>query len=396
MNGVKEIFNKEMARIFKDKKMIFSVFFLPVIIMVGILGIINSLSQNMADDIEEHTSIVYMMNEPESFQAFLEASQTKCDVKNVEDMDDAKEEIKNGTADLIIEFPENFEMEVSDYKEGDTVPQIKTYYNPSEEYSSSAFQEISGGILELYRQSLLSERVGSLDNIAVFHVNSDNPDMVIQDDAKAGGKALGMMLPYLITILLFAGAMGIGTDMIAGEKERGTMASLLVTPVRRSSIVLGKVFALMVISGISSVIYLGAMIAAMPMMSGGETLNIQLSPKQGVMLGALLVSLAFLYSAIIVLLSVFAKTIKEANTYVTPAYMVILVVGLLTMFSTKGADLTSYCVPVYNSSLAMKEILTQEIAMSEYGITLGMTIVLGVLLCGVIVKAFESEKVMSL
>lgn len=396
MNGVKEIFNKEMARIFKDKKMIFSVFFLPVIIMVGILGIISNLSQNMVDDIEEHTSIVYMINEPESFRAFLEASQTKCDVERVEDMEDAKEEIKNGTADLIIEFPENFEAEVNDYKEGDAVPQVKTYYNPSEEYSSSAFQEISGGILEAYRQSLLSERVGSLDNIAVFYVNSDNPDMVIQDDAKAGGKALGMMLPYLITILLFAGAMGIGTDMIAGEKERGTMASLLVTPVKRSSIVLGKVFALMVISGISSVIYLGAMIAAMPMMSGGESLNIQLSPKQCVMLGALLVSLAFLYSAIIVLLSVFAKTVKEANTYVTPAYMVILVVGLLTMFSTKGADFTSYCVPVYNSSLAMKEILTQEIAMTEYGITLGMTIVLGIVLCGVIVKAFESEKVMSL
>ena len=53
------------------------------------------------------------------------------------------------------------------------------------------------------------------------------------------------MLPYFITILLFAGAMGLGVDMITGEKERGTMASLLVTPVKRSSIVLGKVFALM-------------------------------------------------------------------------------------------------------------------------------------------------------
>ena len=83
--------------------------------------------------------------------------------------------------------------------------------------------------------------------------------MVVQDDQKASGKALGMMLPYFITILLFAGAMGIGTDMIAGEKERGTMASLLVTPVKRKSIVLGKVFALMTISGISSVIYIVVM-----------------------------------------------------------------------------------------------------------------------------------------
>ena len=80
-------------------------------------------------------------------------------------------------------------------------------------------------------------------------MNSDNPDMVIQDEQKAGGKALGMMLPYFVTILLFAGAMGLGTDMVAGEKERGTMASMLVAPIKRSSIVLGKVFALMIISG---------------------------------------------------------------------------------------------------------------------------------------------------
>lgn len=396
MNGVKEIFKKEMARIFKDKKMVFSVFLLPVIIMVAILGIIENLAQGMEDDIEEHVSVVYMLNEPQSFEDFLAVSGTTCEIKNVKDMDDAKDEIKNGTADLIVEFPENFEADVNDYEEGDAVPQIKTYYNPSEDYSNAAFQEISGSVLETYRQSLLNERVGNLENIAVFYVNSDNPDMVIQDEAKAGGKALGTMLPYLITILLFAGAMGIGTDMIAGEKERGTMASLLVTPVKRSSIVLGKVFALMVISGISSVIYLAAMIAAMPMMSGGESLNIQLNLTQSVMLGALLVSLAFIYSAIIVLISVFAKTIKEANTYVTPAYMVILVVGLLTMFSTKAVDFKSYLVPLYNSTLAMKEILTQEITMAEYGVTLGMSIVIGALLCGVIVKAFESEKVMSL
>ncbi len=78
-----------------------------------------------------------------------------------------------------------------------------------------------------------------MQSLTVFTVNSDNPDMVIQDEQKAGGKALGMMLPYFVTILLFAGAMGLGTDMVAGEKERGTMASMLVAPIKRSSIVLG-------------------------------------------------------------------------------------------------------------------------------------------------------------
>ena len=63
-------------------------------------------------------------------------------------------------------------------------------------------------VLEAYRQTLLTERVGDLEQIAVFTVNSDNDKMVIQDEQKASGKALGMMLPYFITILLFAGAMG--------------------------------------------------------------------------------------------------------------------------------------------------------------------------------------------
>ena len=141
---------------------------------------------------------------------------------------------------------------------------------------------ISNGVLESYRQSLLAQRVDDMEELTVFTVNSDNPDMILQDKEKAGGKVLGMLLPYFVTILLFAGAMGIGTDMIAGEKERGTLASLLVSPVKRSSIVLGKVFALMIISGATSVVYVAAMVAFMPQMMGGlssEELGIDLTLK---------------------------------------------------------------------------------------------------------------------
>ena len=139
-----------------------------------------------------------------------------------------------------MEFPENLEQAVAGYQEGDQIPQIKTYQNPSEEYSTQAADNLTQ-VLETYRQTLLSQRVGDMESLVVFQVNADNDEMYIQDEEKASGRAIGMMLPYFITILLFAGAMGIGTDMIAGEKERGTMASLLVSPIKRSSIVLGKV-----------------------------------------------------------------------------------------------------------------------------------------------------------
>jgi len=398
MSGIKLICGKELDRVFRDRKMLFSVFFLPVIIMVGIMSLVGSLSNNAQKDVEAHASIVYVQNVPAGFPQFLKTADKDCKIYEMSDWEKATEMIKNGDADLLIKFPENFVDMVSGYKQGDVIPQIKTYYNPSEDYSRAAYDTISTGVLEAYRQSLLSQRVDNMEGLTVFTVNSDNPDMVIQDEEKAGGKILGMMLPYFVTILLFAGAMGIGTDMVAGEKERGTMASLLVSPIKRSSIVLGKVIALMIISGVSSVIYVGALVAFMPQMIGGADLgmNLTLNPKQIAMLAVLLVAIAFLYSAIIVLVSVFARTTKEASSYVMPVYMLILVLGMTTMFTTKTPGEWVYAVPIYNTSLALQGILTQEVTTMQYGVTLGMTLVFGAVLIGVIGKAFESEKVMSI
>ncbi|WP_277237031.1 ABC transporter permease subunit [Merdimonas faecis] len=401
MSGIRQIFGKELARIFRDKKMIFSVFLLPVIIMIAILSIINVLASNMENNIESHISNVYMMNEPESFQQILENSGVKCNITAIDtdaQMKDAKAEILSGDADLIVEFPENLEQAVAGYQEGDQIPQIKTYQNPSEEYSTQAADNLTQ-VLETYRQTLLSQRVGDMESLVVFQVNADNDEMYIQDEEKASGRAIGMMLPYFITILLFAGAMGIGTDMIAGEKERGTMASLLVSPIKRSSIVLGKVFSLMVISGLSSLIYVAAMVVCAPMMmdsfGGAGDLNIQLSIRQILMLAFLLVAISFLYSSIIALFSVFAKSVKEASTYVMPAYMLILVIGLVTMFNFGETDSSSYMIPLYNAALTLQGILTQETTLAQYAVTLVETLVIGGVLTGVIVKAFESEKVMS-
>ncbi|WP_287492833.1 ABC transporter permease [Sellimonas sp.] len=397
---MKTIYKKELARIFKDKKMIFSVFLLPVLIMVGIMALVGNLATRQVEDIENHRSIVYMINEPDSFSAFLEAADLNMEVNTIKtdsERENVMDLLRNGDADLLIEFPENFDSIIQEYQTGDEVPQIKTYYNPSEDYSSSAYELISNQTLEAYRQTLLSQRVADMNGLQIFTVNSDNKDMIVQDDQKASGKALGMMLPYFITILLFAGAMGIGTDMIAGEKERGTMASLLVTPVKRKSIVLGKVFALMTISGISSVIYIVVMGATFPKILGGDSgLDIEITPEQIVMIGILLVAIAFLYSAIVILISVFARDLKEASTYITPAYMVVLVIGMMTMFTTSEAGMKDYLIPFYNTALALKGILTSEVTMAQYGVTLVMTLVLGGILTAVIAKAFESEKVMNL
>ena len=387
MREIRLICKKELSRVLTDRKMLFSVFLLPAIIMVVVMNVMTSFSKNLENDVKSHAPIVYLQNAPEGVEQYLKAYNEKMDLRTVDDEQKVTEEIRDGSADLWIAFPQDFLEQIEVYKTGDEIPQIKVYYNPSEEYSQAAYEGVAGGCLEVYRQALLSERVGDMQSLTVFTVNSDNPDMVIQDEQKAGGKALGMMLPYFVTILLFAGAMGLGTDMVAGEKERGTMASMLVAPIKRSSIVLGKVFALMIISGISSVVYVAVMVGFLPQMMGAYGSEL--------MMAFLLIAIAFLYSGIIVLISVFAKDTKEASSYIMPVYMLILVLGIATMFTTHNIENWYYAVPVFNTALALQGILTGDVSVMQYAVTLAETLILGVILITVIAKAFESEKVMA-
>ena len=398
MREIRLICKKELSRVLTDRKMLFSVFLLPAIIMVVVMNVMTSFSKNLENDVKSHAPIVYLQTAPEGVEQYLKAYNEKMDLRTVDDEQKVTEEIRDGSADLWIAFPQDFLEQIEVYKTGDEIPQIKVYYNPSEEYSQAAYEGVAGGCLEVYRQALLSERVGDMQSLTVFTVNSDNPDMVIQDEQKAGGKALGMMLPYFVTILLFAGAMGLGTDMVAGEKERGTMASMLVAPIKRSSIVLGKVFALMIISGISSVVYVAVMVGFLPQMMGAygsEGLGLSLEVGQVLMMAFLLIAIAFLYSGIIVLISVFAKDTKEANSYIMPVYMLILILGIATMFTTQNIESWYYAVPVFNTALALQGILTGDVSVMQYAVTLAETLILGMILITVIAKAFESEKVMA-
>ncbi len=401
MKGIREIFGKEMARIFRDKKMVFSVFVLPVVIMLVIFSVVGMMAERKQKDIEAHKSRIYTLHAPADFQQQMEASGFLAEYTQIEsekEFEAAKKKIKEGEIDLIVRFSDGFEEQAKTYKEGESLPWVNTYENPSEEYSAKTSSFVKT-MLESYRQTLLAERVGDLRQLTVFEVNTDNSQMYIQDKAKATGKMAGTMLPYFVTVFLFAGAMGIGTDMIAGEKERGTMYSLLVTPIQRSSIVLGKVFSLMTISGISAIVYVTALaVAANTIFKdklSGANFHLDIQAGQIAMLGVLLLFMSFLYSTIIALISVFAKTVKEAGTYIMPAYMLVLIIGLISMFSTGKPQENLWFVPFYNNAMAIQGIMSQEITLFQYGITVAETLALGVILTGVIVKAFESEKVMS-
>lgn len=398
MSGFKAIYCKELKRIFKEPKMIFSLFFLPVILMVGIYGLVGFMTENMMNDIAEHQGIVIINNMPEEikgdFKDFeaLNQIEYRNDGSSVPD-DELQEKIRGGEIDLYVSFPENFMAQTK----GGSTPDVATYYNPSENYSSKAREDFTAVMEGSVYNKLLAERLGGdLSVLDVFTIDAANSGSEIIDEQKASGQMLGMLLPYIIVILLFSSIMSLGVDTIAGEKERGTMASLLLTPVSRMSIVMGKLLALTTLSMISSCIYIIALVIAMPvamggMMDGGQ---IVMTPLQVVMIAVIMLVMATFFVAVISLLAVFAKSVKEASSYVSPVYILVIVAGLLTMFSTGNHQMIEYAVPVYGGALSIGQVFTNELTILNFAVNTAATVILTLIVARIVVIAFNNEKVM--
>ena len=398
------IFKKEIARVFSDKKMIFSLFILPAILMFGIYGLMGMLMDNMVSDVEEHISTVYVQNAPEGFEEL--AAQTGYDkLANInylaadtsaEKVQELKDSVLNGGVDLLVIFDKEFLAKAQAYANaGDPIPSVKVSFNSTLNYSSAARGTFNGMMLGGMETTLLQNRFGNLDLLTVFNTEEE---LIVNED-KANGEFLSMMLPYLIVMLIFAGAMGLVVDAIAGEKERGTMATMLLSPVKRSSIAFGKLFGLSVLSVLSSLVYAVSMIFAMPMMMDGmEELggSVSLSPLQiGELLG-IIVSLVLFNVSALCLVSVFAKNAKEANAYVMPLYMAVIILGMLTMFNTGGAApaMPMYAIPIYGSSLAIQALVTNELTLVQFGLSAGVNVACMLVMVFAISKVFNNEKIM--
>lgn len=402
MKSAGQIIRKEIQRVFSDRKLIFSLFILPAILVIGIYYIMGQMQTVMMEDINAHQSVIYIQNAPEGFSDFVDQSGLSGDITYLgkeEKVQSIKDGILRGDIDLLVVFEDNFLEKISQTEEI-VVPEVKTYYNNSEDYSNTARGNFVGGVLNLYKEQLLTQRFGDLKMVSVFDIDRDYASSILVDNKKASGKAFGMILPYFLTMMLFAGAMGLGVDAITGEKERGTMASMLLTPVRREEIVIGKIVSISILSCLSALVYVLSMVVALPLMlktmvGDVEGLSISFSVSQVLMLLGIVLTLVYFYVALITLASVLAKNTKEASTYVSPMYIVVIVAGMITMFTGNTTpDTAMYVIPVYGSALSIQGILTGELTLIQFAFTiLGSVLVSGVL-TGCITKAFNSERVM--
>ena len=334
------IFKKELARFFGDRRMALTTILLPglmIYVLYTFMG--NALSSQFSvEDTYRPTAVVE--NLPDSLSAALSQA------LEIQEEAEPMELVRNQKLDLYIRFPAGFDEAVAAYDmaSGKAAPQVEVYYNSAAATSGDGYNLVLE-ILNQYESSLVNK----------FHVNWNGIyDLATQEDAT--GSIFSSMMPMLLLIFLFSGCMAVAPESIAGEKERGTIATLLIPPTKRGSIALGKIMALSVISLLSGASSAIGTTLSLPKLMGAasEQLTVTYGVGDYALLGVVILSTVLLLITLISIVSAFAKSVKEAQTYVTPLMIVVILVGVTAMFGGGAkTELCYYLIPVYNSVQCM-------------------------------------------
>ncbi len=382
MSTVLTIIKKEFRRFFGDARLFLMTILLPGFLIYAVYSVIGSVTSSIVSS-GVQTPQICVVNMPASMQQAI-ASPAFVLVDGIDDEQTAKDMVAKGNLDLYVVFPADFDEKVmgSDHT---VVPNVSIFYNSSETQSLAAYEAIVG-LLNAYEESLSN----------LFDVNGGTDEVYdLADSTSVALQVVSSIVPMVLIMLMFSGCVSVVLESIAGEKERGTIATLLVTPVKRSHLAAGKIISLSVISmlsGISS--FIGLMLSLPNLLSGVSGLTISLYAFTDYLLIFLVViSTVLVLVSLLAVISAYSRTVKEANSLIVPVMVLVMVCALVSMF-VPSASVGLYFVPVLNSSLCISTVLSGTMSALAFGITVAVNIVAAALLAVLLAVMFNSEKIM--
>ncbi len=392
MKNILTIMKKELTRVFKDRRLLITTIILPGLLIYLMYSLMGSGIAKLVSDSEPTKYYICTISGDKKFEEAVLAKEPNSLFLHLKEnqVEEFKQKVSDGTYDILIDAPayyyENFYKAMEDNQ---TVEKqdITIYFNSN-----------SNASLSIY--NIVASVYSDAQNDYVKKQNADvitlkNSDIAIIEKDSSFTQFAGMMMPLLLIIFLFSGAMSIAPESIAGEKERGTIATLLVTPVKRSEIALGKIISLSIIaicSALSS--FLGVMLSLPKLLGGGD---ISMSNVYGfgdyVILLFIIVSTVMVIIGLLSVISCYAKNIKEASTFILPFFFLSMLLGISTMF-IKSDNPLLYFIPIFNSVQAISSVFNMEANM----INIIMTIVLNLCYTGLFVflltRMFNNERIM--
>ncbi|MDX1652100.1 MAG: ABC transporter permease subunit [Brumimicrobium sp.] len=358
------IFKKELKDTLRDRRTIIAMIVIPVLIFPIILGIMTKVSSSFAEQqMEEVFDIAVVTKDPgNSFVAHLTSLPEALGPKKIhfyEDSTGIREEILKDSLQLAFFIPQSFEEEQDNNRQSTIEVILKETNTGSRERAETYIRSIEKNLTE-NRLNKINLDPKVLEPLSVTYQN-------LSSDKEMIGKIAGGILPYLFIIFGFIGCLYPAIDLFTGEKERKTLETLLTTPLPRWKILTGKML-VVVLSGV-----VAATFALIGLFLSLEVFELVDNPKilevvrsilsiQFIgMLYLLLIPLTIFFAGMMIPVTIYAKSFKEAQSILTPVNFIVILPAMVGFLPGIELNFVTAFIPIVNIVLASKDLVAGNI-----------------------------------
>ncbi|MBI5381311.1 MAG: ABC transporter permease [Opitutae bacterium] len=394
------VYLKELRDTVRDRRTLLSTLVLPTVLMPCLVFSAGTVASRIIHKASAEIPTVALIGAKAS-PAVRTALEANPRLRLVAATDDWRTRIADKKLRAAVEIPDDFDAAL----ERGTPALVKFYNYESELRSGLAVSELRRFFTD-YRDKLvaarLRERGLSPAFVRPFELRSQN----VAPPEKVGGNSIGGLIPYLFIIFCFVGAIYPAIDLTAGEKERGTLETILCSPVGRTDLVLGKF--LMVLTASLATVLCSLASMGISLLLGGSLLLKNGAAVAGAMAGAMptldplgvlavvamVLPFAMLFSALLMTIALFAKSIKEAQTYVTPLVVLVILPAMMALLPGVELNTKLALVPILNLSLVSKELVSGVWHWPHLALIFGSSCLYAAAALALCVRMFNREDVL--
>ena len=391
MNTIWTIFKKEMLDSLRDRRtllimVVVPTIFIPLLLTMGSVFMLNenveSMEKNLKIAIKDHDNGKELMKRLKRRRDMI--------IQEVEDMDATEELVRLDTFDLALEISPEFDQQIADGGTG-----LTTIYHKSIK-DTLLYARLESTLLGL-NEDILENRLDSVGITASFIKPIKTQSRNVYSMKESIGKMAGGFLPYFFVIFALMGSMYPAIDLFTGEKERGTMETILTVPVGRLQILSGKMLVVIIAGVVSGMLTLAGFYLVLKFNTGlpafvSTMVDEFLTMKTLALIALMLIPLSTFFAGVLIPTSIYAKSFKEAQSLINPFLFVAIIPLFIGAIGNVELNFMTACIPVLNVALATKEIVAGTINYGLLGIVFISLIAfatIGILLC---VRWFSSER----
>jgi len=388
------VYRKEALDMFRDRRTLMGIFLFPLLVFpLMSAGLGEVLEKSVQRTKQEATTVMLLGAEhaPQTAARLREAE----GISLVPAAADYVRQINEKKLRAAVEFPAGFEEKL---RAGADAPKVKVYFYRTELRSETAADRIEE-LLTRHREGIVVERLSARGLRPALLKPIQVEEQNVAEAQKVGGSKLGRILPYFIILLCVTGALHPAIDLTAGEKERGTMETILCSGVGRGELVLGKFLFVLTTSLITTSVSVLSFIFSLSLaptyrqeMTGG--FQFTLTPQAAGMVFLLVLPLAVMFSGALLALALMAKSYKEAQSYTGYLMLTAIIPAMFSLLPGVELNAKLALIPVINVSLTAKEIFSGNYPWGLLSLVFLSSVVYGALGLFIAFRQFHREEVL--